>query len=157
MVPSLEVKVVTTQYRQERARGQALVEFAFLLPVLLVLLVGVVDVGRAYYAEMVALNAAWAGARVGADYAKSDGYVADAVNKAAAPYVPTSVLVTTLPANASTDTPCTSGTTGPRGLDDRGKRICVRVTLQHAVWTPLVSGWLGNTLTVRRSAQMVIQ
>jgi Flp pilus assembly protein TadG len=49
-----------------RERGQSLVELAFVLPVLLLLLVGIIEIGRfAYYSILVA-NAARAGAQYGA-------------------------------------------------------------------------------------------
>ena len=44
------------------ARGQSLVEFALALPVLLVLLLGIADFGRAFYYTSVIANAARAGA-----------------------------------------------------------------------------------------------
>lgn len=54
-----------TQRYRLRERGQSLVEIAFLLPVLLILLSGLIDFGRVYYA-MVALNDS---AEEGATYA----------------------------------------------------------------------------------------
>ena len=50
---------------QQRKRGQSLVEIALILPVLLILLSGLIDFGRVYYA-MVALNDS---AEEGATYA----------------------------------------------------------------------------------------
>lgn len=51
--------------QRKRKRGQSLVEVAFLLPILLLLLSGLIDFGRVYYA-MVALNDS---AEEGATYA----------------------------------------------------------------------------------------
>lgn len=45
-------------------RGQALVEFALILPILLILLLGLIDVGRAVGAYNSVSNAARSGARV---------------------------------------------------------------------------------------------
>lgn len=45
-------------------RGQALVEFALLLPLLMVLLLGVVELGRAWNAKQVLTDAAREGARL---------------------------------------------------------------------------------------------
>jgi len=50
---------------RRKASGQALVEFAFVVPILLVLFLGIVDFGRAYYAGVVAEQAAREGARLG--------------------------------------------------------------------------------------------
>ena len=52
--------------RVSRTRGQSVLEFALLLPVMLLLMVGIIEVGRfAYYSILVA-NAARAGAQYGA-------------------------------------------------------------------------------------------
>lgn len=49
-----------------RSRGQALVEFGILAPVLLLLMSGVLDLGRAYYYEILSSDATRDGARVAA-------------------------------------------------------------------------------------------
>ena len=51
-------------YRNER--GQALIEFAFILPFLLVIVGGIVDFGLAFFVGQVVENAAREGARAGA-------------------------------------------------------------------------------------------
>jgi len=50
--------------RTGRSRGQGLVEFALVLPVLLLVLFGVIDLGRAVYAYSTITNAARTGSRV---------------------------------------------------------------------------------------------
>lgn len=50
-------------------RGQSLVEFALTLPLILVLIFGLVDFGRAFHAWLLVTNAAREGARVGATQA----------------------------------------------------------------------------------------
>ena len=49
--------------RRQRSAGQALVEFSLVLPVFLVMLMGVVDVGRAIWAQNSLASAAREGAR----------------------------------------------------------------------------------------------
>lgn len=49
----------------EKERGQSLVEFAFIIPVLMLILLGVFDFGRAFYAYNAISNAAREGARYG--------------------------------------------------------------------------------------------
>ena len=46
-------------------RGQALVELALIAPILIILMLGVIDYGRVYFAYISVTN----GARIGADYA----------------------------------------------------------------------------------------
>jgi Flp pilus assembly protein TadG len=48
--------------RRTRSRGQSLVEFALILPLLLVFLATILDLGRIYYANISLLNAAREGA-----------------------------------------------------------------------------------------------
>ncbi|MBI4788159.1 MAG: pilus assembly protein [Chloroflexi bacterium] len=47
--------------------GQSLVEFALLLPILMIIFVGVLDLGRMYNAYMTIQNASREGARYGSD------------------------------------------------------------------------------------------
>ncbi len=68
----------------EQARGQSLVELAFMFPILLLILSGALDLGRAYYAYITVTNAAREGARYGASHPQDPtGIVTKAVNEAA--------------------------------------------------------------------------
>lgn len=49
----------------KKRRGQAMVEFALVLPLLLSLLVGIVDIGYLYNHQLILTNAAREGARMG--------------------------------------------------------------------------------------------
>ena len=53
--------------RNRGDRGQALVELALIVPILIIIMLGVVDYGRVYFAYISVTN----GARIGADYAAS--------------------------------------------------------------------------------------
>ncbi|MBI5949804.1 MAG: pilus assembly protein [Chloroflexi bacterium] len=57
---------------RETDAGQSLTEFAMILPIMLVLLFGLVDFGRAFYSWLVITNAAREGARAGAVQQNSD-------------------------------------------------------------------------------------
>ena len=74
-----------TVHNQEPG-GQALVEFAFVLPILLLLMVAIIDFGILFYSQMAVSNAAWEGARAGAtivDPAQGDQEIIGAVHSAA--------------------------------------------------------------------------
>ncbi len=76
----------STQNPHSRTTGQALVEFAFVLPVLLLLMVAIVDFGIVFYTQMTVTNAAWEGARAGAtivDPTQGDQEITGAVQAAA--------------------------------------------------------------------------
>ena len=57
--------------RRRRGRGQALVEFALVIPIFLLLIFGLVDLGRAVFANNSLAEAARDGARYGSVQARS--------------------------------------------------------------------------------------
>ena len=76
----------STKQLPPKATGQALVEFAFVLPVLLLMMVAIVDFGIIFYTQMTVTNAAWEGARAGAtivDPTQGDYEITGAVQAAA--------------------------------------------------------------------------
>jgi Flp pilus assembly protein TadG len=93
-----------TRRRKATDRGAAMVEFAIMLPLLLLVIAGIVDLGRAFFTQVTLTNAA----REGARYAvvKSDATVADvqARTLTAAPGLnPALTAAVTLCAGAGTD------------------------------------------------------
>ncbi len=78
---------MSLQWIHSRSKnGQALVEFAFVLPILLLLMVVLIDLGILLYTQMAVSNAAWEGARAGAtivDPAQGDQEIIAAVHQAA--------------------------------------------------------------------------
>ncbi len=56
-----------------RSRGQSMVEFAILSPILLLLVSGMLDLGRAYYYEVVTTDAARDAARFAIGYSAASG------------------------------------------------------------------------------------
>jgi Flp pilus assembly protein TadG len=68
---------VLLRYRDD-SRGVAAIEFAMIVPVLLFMIVGVVDLGMGIYADMQVQNAAQAGAQ----YAIAHGYTASSISTA---------------------------------------------------------------------------
>jgi Flp pilus assembly protein TadG len=66
-----------------KERGANLVEMALLVPLLLLLLVGVADLGRAYFTYITMINAAREGARHGVDHpADTGGIIARVLSEA---------------------------------------------------------------------------
>ena len=59
-MPSRRGPRLTTHKRDQRAgsRGQALIELALILPILLFLLLGALDLGRAFYSTITVASAA---------------------------------------------------------------------------------------------------
>jgi Flp pilus assembly protein TadG len=85
-------------------RGSSLVEMAILLPFLLLILIGVIDFGRAYYDSIEVANAARAGAQYGViNPTDTTGMVAAAKSD-------TSVDIPTITATAAYGCMCSDGT-----------------------------------------------
>ena len=57
--------VATRDTKRERGRGQALVEFAIILPVFFLVMAGMFDFGLGIYSDLTLVNAAREGARLG--------------------------------------------------------------------------------------------
>jgi Flp pilus assembly protein TadG len=121
--------------------GQGLVEFALVLPLLLLILIGVLDLGRLSFAAMTVTNAAREGARYGAtNPTATSAIVARAQNEAYGSIISPSQLIVSTP-------------TFPEGCA-LGKPIQVTVTYNFQLITAYVFG--GGTIPLRASAQFPV-
>lgn len=120
---------------QNHERGAVAVEFAILLPLLLMLVLGTIEFGRAYNAQITLTNAARDGVRVMAIANDAAGAKTAAVNAAASvsTTIPTS-NVTLSPATCSTGNQVTltisfnlstiTGIAGPFPMTGKGVMLC---------------------------------
>lgn len=90
--------------RSSRDRGAAMVELAFILPILVMLLVGIVEFGRAYSAQVSIQGAAREGARSLA-LKESSREVDEAVDRAAGSADVTSVTKDACPDGSTSTSP----------------------------------------------------
>jgi Flp pilus assembly protein TadG len=118
-------------------RGQALVETALVLPVVVLLLFAMLDGGRVFHAWIITTNAAREGARAAAARYPEPA-VLDRVDDAMAGL--TGYLVTT---------DNLGGT--------QGTRVTVAVTQDVSMVTPLIGAILGSIVTVEASAIMRLE
>lgn len=132
--------------------GQALVEFALVLPVLLMLIVGLFDVARAVQAENTLAFAAREAARYaivhGSDAASPIPQCASCSN---------ATITQIVQDNAIGVTNITVTVDYPDLSNDRGSRVSVDAT---APFVPLPSQWLlngGLSVTLRGGSMLVIQ
>jgi Flp pilus assembly protein TadG len=100
-----------------RQRGAVAVEFALILPVLLLILFGTIEFGRVYSQHQVFQGAAREGARCAAVAASSNCVIQDKIDGASGAYTPTttaSVQVGAGPVVSATDPSagCTNATKG---------------------------------------------
>ena len=124
--------------RRKQTHGQSLVEFALCLPVLMLLVVGIFDLGRAFNAHIVITNAAREGAYYGSLYPHdTSGISAQAINEAQGSGIPLAgedIAISTTGAN--------------------GTPVSVTVTYDFAFLTTYFFG--GAPLTLQGRAEMMI-
>jgi hypothetical protein len=166
---------------RRRATGQALVEFALVVPIFLVLLFSVVDGGRFVYMNSVLSQAAREGARVGsveaswlgssdpscgqvggptcpANSAQLASHILAAANRMVTPFanVVSAQLYVSCDAQGSEPTGnWTTGTACTATTGTSGQVISVRVALTYQPLTPVLAQVIGSR-TIYGSASMVI-
>ena len=131
-------------------RGAAALEFAIVLPVLLLMLVGIVDFGMVMGAQAQVFNAAREGARAGA-LTGIEKPVTDAVTSGLSGMAGTTkevkITCTTVDAAACLLTDPNS---------DKGSMITVTITYEHTWLSPVVLGF-SPTITLQGKSQMRIE
>ncbi len=134
----LPMHVVPVRHRAAAgSRGQSLVEFALLMPILALMFVGVVDFSRLYHSYTAATNAARVGAEVAMNHAATDVQITAAVNNEAAPGVTFEDIAIN---------PNAAGRTV-------GSTVQVTVTYVFSPFTPLVASfWGGGPLSLDTGA-----
>jgi len=140
------------------SRAQALVETALVLPLLLMLIVGLFDVGRAVWLSNTLATAVREGTRYGIVHGALS---ASPTGPGAASYTPpdTDTTITAQVRNYASGVPntLTVQSTWPDGNANRGSRIVVTATFP---FTPILSQvFLGGglTITLRSSSTLVIE
>jgi Flp pilus assembly protein TadG len=134
--------------RLNGSEGQALIEFALILPLFLLLLFGMIDFGRAYSASVTLTNAAREGARYGVIQPANTSGIVSRVQNTAGPYNDSNLTVA-----PSCSPSCSSG-----------NDVIVQTTYQFSFITPLAAianfvsgGALPSTLSLKSSANMRIE
>lgn len=79
------IKTISTLRSRRASRGQSLVEFALVVPVLLTLALGVVDFSRAILFNNMLVNMSREGANLAARTTEKAQFIIDALNNTAAP------------------------------------------------------------------------
>ena len=141
--------------RRPRTRGQALVEFAFVLPIFVLVLSGILDFGFMLFARMTVINAAREGAR--AAVTASDPTTIPSVATGAAQAVASGIgaaslgVTATCVAIVTTPGPCTfATTTGSK----TGDAVSVTVTYTYHTFFP---GLFGATFPLGSTVQMALE
>jgi Flp pilus assembly protein TadG len=134
------MKAVVGHGRQRRREGQSLIEFALVIPVFLLVLFGLLDIGYAVYVN----NALAEGAREGARWGSVQGHAATSAARltvqshtlGAMAAVPSATVVVTceLPTLQPVTDPTTCGS---------GDVLTVTVTSRVTMFTPVIAQLLG--------------
>jgi len=123
--------------RSNREQGASLVEFALVALLLVVLLAGIVDLGRAFHSYIVITNASREGARWGSRFPNDDAGIQDKVRREAEDAGGLTVNLIEISGSRASGTP-----------------ITVTVTYDFPT---IMGGILGmDTITMRRATEMVI-
>ncbi len=122
-------------------RGQALVEMALILPVLLLLIFGIIEFGRIFNAYLIVTNAAREGARAGI-VGGSDLKIYQTVEGSAATLDTLQLTVDVTPSSA---------------YRVRGAALTVAVDYPVAIYTPVISNIVGNPYIVHGSSTMRVE
>ena len=128
---------------RRRTRGQAMVEFALALPLLILIVVGMLDFGRAIFSYNSLSNAARSAARV-AIVNQSTTAIEDAARREAVGLDPITVVVT----YTKDGTACSAV--------ERGCIARVQITHDWMPATPIINGIVGP-ITLDSSAQMLVE
>jgi TadE-like protein len=134
--------MTTRASTSSQARGQSLVEFALILPLLLILLMGILDLGRAVAAYNSVSNAARSAARAAIVDQNEDVVRQAAVDEAFG----LNPLAVNFNPNVNADDPC-------------ALMVCtvrVEVTYQYVAATPIIGNIIGP-ITVSSTAEMAIE
>ena len=136
--------------RRGRTRGQTLAEFALVLPVLIVMLMGIFDLGRAIFAYNAITNAAREGARLGIVNQWADSIKERAVDMApTAEQDPNAVTVAiSQPASAPADDDCASAPAV-------GCIVYVRYESDFTAITPIIGSLLGPMTLTAESVEPI--
>jgi Flp pilus assembly protein TadG len=130
-------------------RGSQLVEAAIIVPILVLLLLGIVDLGRVFYGQIVITNAVREGARYGSRYSQPSDY--PAIKSTVTNEISNSGACTTVLA-------CPCSVPDPvKTNDSAGKEMRVSATCGVSLITPLVGSLTGtNSLTIGNTAAMKV-
>ncbi len=142
-------------YPKSSTRGQTLVEWALVLPVLVLIVLVVLDVGRAVYYYSTIYNSAREGARYGIVH-YNDSSLADSIKEQVESFAvgldPDSLTINSTELNKD------YGTYNPADTDQELSYIRVDVSYKFAVVTPLAAPFIkSDELTLVTESTMQVE
>jgi Flp pilus assembly protein TadG len=135
--------MIWTRRFLKKQRGQSLVEFALVLPIIILIIFGILEFGRIFSSYIVITHAAREGARIGA-VGKPDDVIIDRIRQAAPlPQAGTNLHITRLEPNQSARAP--------------GLPLTVEVAYDLHLFTPIFSDLLPNPITLKSQVTMRLE
>ena len=122
-------------------KGQAMVEFALILPIFLLLLLGMVDLSRVISANFVLDNAARSAARIGVISNDDDDIIA-AIDSGTATLDAASIAYTITPTEGSRNS---------------GDELTIQIDYTVEILTPIVSNIIGENIPISGKTIMRIE
>ena len=151
-----------TSPRETRSRGQGLVEFALVLPILLLIFAAAADFGRAFYAYVAIENAVKEGAIYGARNPLCATPTTSCIDPNNVQWrVRNETRVINQDGTQLNPTiQCVNASTGVAYADlkdcEAGDRYVVSLTYQFHMITPIIGAILGNTVTLGSSSSAAV-
>ena len=153
--------------RREGQRGQSLVEFAFVLPIIVLVIVAFIEVGRAVFAWNTIANAARQGARVAAVNQLSVVTDCDESRPIEDPYEPHwsirgCAIAAAGPLGITSANVTVSYTSPPSTTLDCDPTLhvgciaAITVTYDYSVSTPFLN-WVIHSITMSQTSEMPIE
>lgn len=122
-------------------KGQSLVEFALVLPILILLLIGMLEFGRLFNSYMVLLNLSREGARYAAT-GESDMWVQSYLSQKAVVLDGENLNIFIQPEESSRK---------------RGEPVCVRLELYIPLYTPVFNSFMPNPFHIVAETTMRVE
>lgn len=147
------------QRRQRDERGAVLVEFALLVPILLLLVFGIVDFGYMINRDTMINNVSRDGARE-ATFGKTYATVLADVRSDLTGYgIPSTAPTTTIVIDClrANGTPCNATSATYDSLIETGGSVVVKITYSHKWVTPLTSSLFGREVTLYKQTKMRVE
>jgi Flp pilus assembly protein TadG len=141
--------------RSDRKRGQAMVEFALVIPIFMLVLSGILDFGFALYSRMTVINAAREGARA-AIMVPDNTTITSVAQAAAVSSAAGAGLTVSSPTVTCIQTSVSPSSTTTIGCNTAvtGDSVSVRVNFTYHSFFPLL---FGSTFDLSSTVQMVIE
>jgi Flp pilus assembly protein TadG len=121
--------------------GQALVEFAIILPILLLLIMGIFEFGMLLNSYLTIQNAAREGARLGI-VGGTDVEIDSLINSISPTLTPSDLTVSVTPVEISRNS---------------GDTLTVNVTYNYHMTVPIISALLNNVVPLKAQTSMRIE